>query len=348
MGSPLSPVLANLFMEYFESELLPTISPLPKLWVRYVDDIFMLWPLDKNFDDFFAKVNALVPSIKFTTEWEVGSNMPFLDTKVHRQISGFHFGVYRKPTHSNQYIHYFSWQSDNIKKSSIFSLLFRAYRLCDYPHLDREINFLHKAFKRVGFPDHVFEEVHSKVKKRVFSPSATDNDDGEPFSRISLPYSKFVENYITPVLRSNNVQVVHKTSGSIRKRLVRNQPPKQGDKRDMAGVYTIPCRDCDKAYYGETGRRFTDRLREHKNDVERENLTNACYKHVHDTGPQRHAMDWDNARLMWPSGSLNDRLVVESAFICKYPNFNAKNSTLSVDVSSADVILKTIPVFGPP
>ena len=69
---------------------------------------------------------------------------------------------------------------------------------------------------------------------------------------------------------------------------------------------------------------------------------------IHDTNPQRHAMDWDNARLMWPSGSLNDRLVVESAFICKYPNFNAKNSTLSVDVSSADVILKTIPLFGPP
>ena len=34
----LSPVMAELFMEYFESELLPTIATLPPLWTRYVDD----------------------------------------------------------------------------------------------------------------------------------------------------------------------------------------------------------------------------------------------------------------------------------------------------------------------
>ena len=139
MGSPLSPVLANLFMEYFESELLPTIGPQPKLWLRYVDDIFMLWPNDQDFNAFFNKVNDLVPSIKFTTEWENSGKMPFLDTKVHRLSSGFSLGIYRKPTHSNQYIHYFSWQSESIKKSSAFSLFYRAHRLCDFIYLEQEI-----------------------------------------------------------------------------------------------------------------------------------------------------------------------------------------------------------------
>ena len=38
MGSPLSPVVANLFMEYFESKALNSSKLLPKLWKRYVDD----------------------------------------------------------------------------------------------------------------------------------------------------------------------------------------------------------------------------------------------------------------------------------------------------------------------
>ena len=48
MGSSLSPVLANLYMEFFESKYLPRILPKGILWVRYVDDIFCAWPVDKD------------------------------------------------------------------------------------------------------------------------------------------------------------------------------------------------------------------------------------------------------------------------------------------------------------
>ena len=40
MGSPLSPVLANIFMEMFETELLTNVTGRPLLWLRYVDDVF--------------------------------------------------------------------------------------------------------------------------------------------------------------------------------------------------------------------------------------------------------------------------------------------------------------------
>ena len=42
MGSPVSPVVANLYMEYFEHKALtPVVNP-PRLWKRYVDDIFII------------------------------------------------------------------------------------------------------------------------------------------------------------------------------------------------------------------------------------------------------------------------------------------------------------------
>ena len=303
----------------------------------------MIWPSNLDFDDFFQKVNSLVPSIKFTTEWEREDKIPFLDTMVHRQISGFVFGIYRKPTHSNQYIHYFSWQSEKIKKSSIFSLLYRAYRICDYIHLDREIQFLYNAFQRVGFPIHVLEDVHSKVRRKITaSHSPVEEEEPDRPAWISLPYGRHVEQFVAPVMRSHNVRVVNKSSGSIKRRLVHNRPPRDSNRVDVAGVYTVPCKDCDKSYYGETGRKFSDRLREHKRCVEKKDKNSACYKHVNETNPS-HILDWDHARLLWPSENLNDRLVVESSLICSKPNFNAKNSTLSVDKSSAEIIVKTVP-----
>jgi retron-type reverse transcriptase len=43
MGSPLSPFVADIFMEELENNLLEKSRKKPKLFARYVDDIFMIW-----------------------------------------------------------------------------------------------------------------------------------------------------------------------------------------------------------------------------------------------------------------------------------------------------------------
>ena len=42
MVSPLSPVLANIYMKYFEEMALGSTSLKPSMWLRYVDDTFIL------------------------------------------------------------------------------------------------------------------------------------------------------------------------------------------------------------------------------------------------------------------------------------------------------------------
>ena len=48
MGSPLSPVIAELFMEEFELDTIENDDLRPNLWLCYVDDTFVVWPHGKT------------------------------------------------------------------------------------------------------------------------------------------------------------------------------------------------------------------------------------------------------------------------------------------------------------
>ncbi|KAG8236204.1 hypothetical protein J437_LFUL016712 [Ladona fulva] len=50
MGSPLSPAVANLFMEQFEEKALNAAKKKPKCYFRYVDDTFVVWPHGEEAD----------------------------------------------------------------------------------------------------------------------------------------------------------------------------------------------------------------------------------------------------------------------------------------------------------
>ena len=83
IGSPLSPVLANLYLEQFEKQAIDTCPPLirPRYWRRYVDDMFTIIKKDTT-KAVLQYLNSQHPSIQFTTS------------------------VYRKPTTTNRYLHY--------------------------------------------------------------------------------------------------------------------------------------------------------------------------------------------------------------------------------------------------
>ena len=189
MGSPLSPVLANIFMEMFETELLTSLTGRPLLWVRYVDDIFAVCPNDSDSNLFLSQLNNLVDSIKFTVEKEQESSLPFLDTTVHRRNGSFRFAVYRKPTHSGQYLHYFSWHEKGIKRSVVFSLLLRAYRICDPEFLQQEICTIFKLFHKLAYPKYFLEKIDSDVRRSYYG----ETREGQLLS-VSPPFLYHIQN----------------------------------------------------------------------------------------------------------------------------------------------------------
>ena len=67
MGPPVSPVIANIYMEYFEEIALDPQCPILTLWwKRYVDVISIV--KEEQVDTLFNHLNYVDPHIKFTTE----------------------------------------------------------------------------------------------------------------------------------------------------------------------------------------------------------------------------------------------------------------------------------------
>ena len=146
LGSSVSPIVANLYMEYFEQKALNTAPP-PRLWWRYVDDTFIIQK-EVNKQNFLQHINNGDPAIPFTVEnnKEDGA-IPFLDTIVKPEADGsLSITVYRKPTHTDQYLQWDSHHHLSAKFIVINTLTHRANTLCSNPELlCKEMNHLRKA-----------------------------------------------------------------------------------------------------------------------------------------------------------------------------------------------------------
>ncbi|XP_054706778.1 uncharacterized protein LOC129216588 [Uloborus diversus] len=80
MGNPLSPVIANFYMEFFEQKALASTTKKPEIWFRYVDDTFAVWSQgEEDLQLFLQHLNSILPRIQFTMEKERNNQLPFLD-----------------------------------------------------------------------------------------------------------------------------------------------------------------------------------------------------------------------------------------------------------------------------
>ena len=77
MGSPLAPVLANIFMGFHKSKWLNEYNlNKPKFHLRYVDDILAAFD---NEQDLLNVLNNRHSNIKFTIEKQTDHSITFLD-----------------------------------------------------------------------------------------------------------------------------------------------------------------------------------------------------------------------------------------------------------------------------
>ncbi|KAL6424940.1 hypothetical protein ACFW04_009349 [Cataglyphis niger] len=138
MGSPLSPILADIVMDDLETHCLGLLSFAVPVYYRYVDDIFAIVPRAKV-DEINVIFNSYHQRLKFTREIELDSCINFLNTSVIRSNGKIVTNWYRKPTCSNRYINFYSNHLFKYKINTIFNFVDHAILLSD----DQFLNFFY-------------------------------------------------------------------------------------------------------------------------------------------------------------------------------------------------------------
>ena len=248
MGSPVSVVVAILFMESFESSALQSFPHPVKLWRRYVDDTFVILKKDQV-GELLDHLNAQHERIEFTLEEEKEGSLPFLDVKVHRLGGGtMKTEVFRKATHTDKYLHYESHHSSQHKASVPQTLFTRASRLTTTPEdEERETGKIERALVRNHYPKRMVRRIHRRVKNRERlrmgegggSERVGREQEEDKRVYVSIPYIQGVSEQVTRVLRPY-AKVSTRPAANLSARLVKPKD-KLGIKEKAGLVYQYKC-----------------------------------------------------------------------------------------------------------
>lgn len=238
-------------------------------------------------------------------EEEIAGRIAFLDVQVQRKDSGFVTTVYRKPTHTGQYLDFASAHPVGHKRSVASALFTRAQRLCSSTQGRRaEEKKIREDLASNGYP----RQIMKSQKHRSASPPSAPRKERK---RAAIPYAVGVSETLSRIFSDYDVQICHVPTSKLRQQLVHAKDALSLE-RYPGVVYKIACQSCDAAYIGETGN-FTRRLKEHKNDVANgRTQLNALAEHHKDTG---HDIAWDTAKIIATEKVLSTRLLRESFHI---------------------------------
>ena len=311
MGSPVSPIVANLFMEDFEEKALASFHTPPRYWGRYMDDTMTVLKTSVV-EEFSNHLNSQHPAIQFTRELEDNGSIAMLDTRITRTDSALAFSVYRKPTHTDQYLQFDSHQPLEHKLGVIRTLTHRANTICSTDEAkQQELDHIKKVLSVSGYQKWAWYFPGSKKT----TPHPSTEHQSLRKGHVTIPYVSGVTEALSRKIRKRGISVHAKPINTIRSKLV--APKDKTDKMNKSGVvYKLKCSDCDEDYVGESERKLQKRVKEH-------------HKHTSPFGQHllehKHHLDNDNISVLDREQGWFQRGVKEAIYIA------ALNPTLNRD-----------------
>ena len=172
MGTRSAPTIANIFMGAIEKKILNQ-SPLSlhifdQFWRRFIDDVLLIWTGSEiQLKEFLTFINSLHPTIKFTANYNFETcSVPFLDTTITIRNGEIVTDLYRKPTHSPQYLLPSSTHPPHCVKNIPFSLAYRIRRICsDNLTFEMRLDELKQMLLNRNYPIKIIEEAFTKTRK---------------------------------------------------------------------------------------------------------------------------------------------------------------------------------------
>ena len=201
-------------------------------------------------------------------------SLPFLDTLVTIEPDNtFSTTVYRKLTHTDQYLHWDSNHHITAKQSVLNTLAHRAKTVSlSQDKVDRELQHIKTASQHCQFPSWAHNQWQHKFTHPNQQPTNTTNtsnnnspaDNIKNKASIVVPYIPSTGEKFKKLCKRKGIQVHFKGTNTLKTAL--GNPKDKDPQTNQTGIiyhYQCPHLNCSSVYIGESGRSLGERVKEH-------------------------------------------------------------------------------------
>ena len=282
MGSPLSWLLADIFLNNFENKYIfnkyNRYQNRIILYKCYIDDIFLTFNGSTRQLEILQKfINNIHNKIRFTLELEKNNSINFLDLTITKVNNKFTYKIYRKLTTTSTTIHAESYHPQAQKMAAYNSFVHRLLNTpLDEEDYINEVNTLKYIAIANGYQASIIDSLIQKQKCKIKYNIPKNNQQK---TYISTEFNNLIPYKIKNQFSKYNIITAFKTNNSIR-RLLSNKKTIKIPTHEKSRIYKMICNNCSKFYLGQTGRSFGERFTEHlpKDDISK--TTSNFAKHL--------------------------------------------------------------------
>ncbi|XP_029674796.1 uncharacterized protein LOC115242551 [Formica exsecta] len=325
MGSPLSPIIADITLQDLEMraiEILPISLP---FYYRYVDDVVLAAP-PSMFSAILQTFNSFHPRLQFTMEEGADNRLNFLDTTIILENNIINFDWYRKPTYSGRYLNFESRHPLCQKKGTAISLIDRSFRLFHPRFHQKNLELVVNILLKSGYPlSFIFSTLQERIKTLIITNNKqidttqttipTDSASNNRTHYFNIPYIPLFSEQFRPVVRDLKTKISY-TGVNKLKKFIRVQKDILHNEIRNNVVYKITCKDCNASYVGQTSRFLKTRIAEHKNHIRK---NTAQHSVITDHRLNNHEFAWDEVEVLDEERN-GKRLMSEVIFITRQTN----------------------------
>ena len=301
-----------IYMEYFEEMALGSIPLNPLMWLRYIDDTFILWPHQEDVQILMNHVNSIRPSIQFTMEKEQDNKLSFLDVLITHTEHGFCTSVYHKPTFTGHYLNFHSHHPYNVKKGIVCCLQHRAKAISSDEVYQKEMDSLKETLYQNNYPE--------SITSATINLDHKTEEDTPKLTTVCLPYVRGLTEKIRKIWNPYDIRMTFRSESTLRRHLLRVKPPTENHMTKNC-VYSIPC-SCGKVYKCETCRPLKVRLEEHhkavvRGEIEKLSMADHIWREK-----GNHLPLWEEVEIIDREENWKRRCLKEFAHMIGYSNSN--------------------------
>ena len=323
MGSPVSPVVADIIMEHCLDECVQQLREKHRFLTKYVDDLFAIVKID-NIDETLEILNNFHKDIQFTMEKEKNGQLPYLDTLLIRTDNTVKLDWYQKPMASGRIINFLSKHPKNIIYNTASNFINRVLQISDKIYHHKNKVKIREILKNNNFP---ITLINKMIDRQITKENNITEKKDTPVYK-SMTYTPILSEHLhrSKILDERKYRMTFKTNNTLSKKFFTNMKTKIDKLEKSNVIYRIECSGnskdtCNKVYIGTTKSKLKTRISAHKSNIKLLDNRNSIQKTALAThcAQNKHVPDFNNVSIVDEENNYNKRFTLEMLHIVNTP-----------------------------